>query len=305
VIKKIVFTKEETEMQKIIPHLWFDTEAAEAAERYVGLFENSRVISRNILPDTPSGDAEQVEFEIAGLKCSAISAGPDFKFNPSISFMVSCKDSEEVDRLYSALCSDELMPLGEYPFSKHYAWIRDRYGLNWQLMLDENWEARAKIRPVLLFSGEACGKAEEALDLYVSVFPDGEKGFVNRYQEGEAQDGRAKINYSEVSLGGIQMVVMDHGYGAEFTFNEAFSLMVLCQNQEEIDEYWDKLSSIPEAEQCGWVKDRSGLSWQITPSNMSERLYGGTEEDLKRLTEAFLKMKKFDLAELERVRNQG
>lgn len=292
-------------MQKIIPHLWFDTEAAEAAEQYAGLFENSRVISRHILPDTPSGDAEQVEFELAGLKCSAISAGPYFKFNPSISFMVSCKDKEEVDRLYNALCADVLMPLDAYPFSKYYAWIQDRYGLNWQLMLDENWEAHSKIRPVLLFSGEACGKAEEALDLYVSIFSEAEKVFVNRYGEGEAHDKRAKINYSEVNLGGIQLVAMDHGYGAEFTFNEAFSLMVLCQDQKEIDEYWDKLSYVPEAEQCGWVKDRFGLSWQITPANMNELIYGGTEEDLKRLTEVFLKMKKFDLAELERVRNQG
>ncbi|QOX62022.1 VOC family protein [Anoxybacterium hadale] len=292
-------------MQKIIPHLWFDTEAAEAAEQYVGLFENSRVISRHILPDTPSGDAEQVEFELAGLKCSAISAGPYFKFNPSISLMVSCKDKEEVDRLYNALCADVLMPLDAYPFSKYYAWIQDRYGLNWQLMLDENWEAHSKIRPVLLFSGEVCGKAEEALDLYVSIFPESEKVFVNRYRDGEAHDKRAKINYSEVNLGGIQLVAMDHGYGAEFTFNEAFSLMVLCQDQKEIDEYWGKLSYVSEAEQCGWIKDRFGLSWQITPANMNELIYGGTEEDLKRLTEAFLKMKKFDLAELERVRNQG
>ena len=290
-------------MQITVPHLWYDKEAAEAAEWYVSLFEDSRIIERTILEETPSGDAEVVDFVIAGLRCMAISAGPYFKFTPAISFMVSCRDVAEVNRLYEELHEEALMPLGEYPFSKHYAWVRDRYGLNWQLLLDEEGKAPQKIRPVLLFSGEVCGRAEEAMDYYADVFSDGKKGFVNRYAGGEAQDARARINYGEISLGGIQMIAMDHGYGADLTFNEAFSLMVICKDQQEIDYYWDKLSFVPEAEQCGWVKDQFGLSWQITPDPMNELVFGGTEEERRRITKAFLKMKKFDLAELERVRN--
>lgn len=84
--------------------------------------------------------------------------------------------------------------------------------------------------------------------------------------------------------------------------NEAFSFMILCENQEEIDHFWDKLSFVPEAEQCGWVKDQFGVSCQITPASMNEILMKGTKEEIKHVTEAFLKMKKFDLATLEKAR---
>ena len=291
-------------IQKIIPHLWFDKEAAEAAQLCTKLFEDSQISSISTIPDTPSGDAEIVDFRLAGIRFMAISAGPYFTFNPSVSLMVACSTKEDVDRLYHELIvgGTELMPLGEYPFSKWFAWIQDRYGLNWQLMLTENAQAIQKIRPTLLFSGEACGKAEEAIDYYVSVFADSNKGFVNRYAEGEAMDSRAKINYGELNLLGNQFIAMDHGYGADFTFNEAFSFVILCENQQQIDDYWDKLSFVPEAEQCGWVKDQFGVSWQIVPRVLNDTLASGTKEEVKRVTEAFLKMKKLDIAEIEKAR---
>lgn len=291
-------------MQRIIPHLWFDKEAVEAAKWYVSLFENSRIINIATIKDTPSGDSELVDFQLANLRFSAISAGPYFKLNPSISLMVACSTPEEVDRLHTKLSSSgsELMPLGDYPFSKRYAWVQDKFGVNWQLMLVENIEEHQRIRPTLLFSEEACGKAEDAINYYVSVFENSSKGYINYYAAGEATDARAKVNYAEVNILGTQLIAMDHGFGADYTFNEAFSFMVLCDNQEEIDKYWDKLSFVPEAEACGWVKDQYGLSWQIVPSNMNEMLAKGTKEEIKRITEAFLKMKKFNLAELEKAR---
>lgn len=169
-------------------------------------------------------------------------------------------------------------------------------------MFTENLNEDKKIRPSLLFSGNACGLAEDAVDFYTSVFINSEKGFTNRYENGEASDTRAKINFGEVNIEGTQFTFMDHGFGGDFTFNEAFSFMVLCENQEEIDYYWNKLSYVPEAEQCGWLKDKFGLSWQIVPSYMSDMLFNGTEEELKRVTEAFLKMKKFDLKTLKKAR---
>lgn len=291
-------------MQKIIPHLWFDKEAVEAAKLYVSLFENSVITNTTIIPDTPSGDAELVDFQLADFKFSAISAGPYFKLNPSISLMVACSTAEKVDRLHKELvyAGTELMPLDEYPFSKRYAWVADRYGVNWQLMLVENIEEHQRIRPTLLFADEACGKAEAAIDFYLSVFDNSHKGYINHYRAGEATDSRAKVNYAELNLLGTQFIAMDHGYGADFTFNEAFSFMVLCDNQEEIDYYWDKLSFVPEAEQCGWIKDKFGVSWQIVPTNMNEILMQGTKEEVQRITEAFLQMKKFDLSALEKAR---
>lgn len=292
-------------MQKIVPHLWFDTQAREAAEWYVSLFENSKILNTYNLQGTPSGDTESVDFQLAGVTFAAISAGPYFTLNPSISLMVSCADTDEVDSLYEKLVKngDVLMPLGEYPFSKRYAWIQDRFGLNWQLMLDEN-PLDQKIRLNVLFAGEACGKAEDALDYYLSVFEGSEKHAVSEYETGEAEDSRAKIKYSEFNVNENQLILMDHGLGGEFTFNEGISLMIMCVTQAEIDYYWEKLSHVPESEECGWVKDQFGVSWQIVPTRLNELLLEGTEEEAYRVTQAMLKMKKLDIEALENAKNK-
>jgi predicted 3-demethylubiquinone-9 3-methyltransferase (glyoxalase superfamily) len=148
---------------KIVPHLWFDREAREAAEFYVSVFPDSKITNVTTLHDTPSGDCDVVSFELAGQPFMAISAGPLFKFNESISFMVN------------------------------------------------------------------------------------------------------------------------------------------CETQDEIDYYWEQLSAVADAEQCGWLKDKYGLSWQVVPSRLDELLRGGSEEQVARVTQAFLPMKKLDIAALERA----
>lgn len=291
-------------MQRIIPHLWFDTQAVEAANWYVSIFAHSHITRVSQLHDTPSGDVDTVEFTLDGVDFSAISAGPTFALNAAISLMVTCRSAAEVDALYAQLGKDAsiLMPLGAYPFSKRYVWLEDRFGVNWQLCYFETDEVAQKIRPVLLFSAEVCGKAEEALAFYATVFPGSIPGYVNHYLPGEAQDARAKTNYAELDLLGHQFVAMDHSVGGDETFNEAFSFMVLCADQAEIDYYWEKLSFVPEAEQCGWLKDKFGLSWQIVPESMSELLSSAMPEEAQRITEAFLGMKKLDIHALEQAK---
>jgi predicted 3-demethylubiquinone-9 3-methyltransferase (glyoxalase superfamily) len=148
-------------VQKITPHLWFDKEAKQAAEFYTSIFPDSKIIDVTSLHDTPSGDVDVVSFELLGQPFMAISAGPLFKFNESVSFMVH------------------------------------------------------------------------------------------------------------------------------------------CDTQEEIDYFWGKLSAVPQAEQCGWLKDKYGLSWQIVPTVLGEMMKD--EKKRTRVTEAFLKMKKFDIAELKKA----
>jgi len=291
-------------MQKIIPHLWYDKEAKEAAVYYTGIFDNARILDTTVIEGTPSGDAEMVSFQLEGQKFAAISAGPFFKHNPSISFMVACSTAEDVDRKHAALSQGgfELMPLGEYPFSKRYAWIQDCYGVSWQLMLVDDSNEGQRITPNLLFTGDVCGKAEEAVEYYTKVFRNSRIDQVSRYTDGEAQKPEAKVNFAGFQLEGMSFAAMDNGYSADFSFNESISFIVGCQDQEEIDYYWNALSAEPEAEQCGWLKDRYGVSWQITPENMDEVMYHGSKEEKLRVTEAFLKMKKFDLAVLEKAR---
>jgi predicted 3-demethylubiquinone-9 3-methyltransferase (glyoxalase superfamily) len=287
----------------ITSHLWFDKEAVEAAEFYSSTFADSRVSDVSTLHDTPSGDADFVSFELAGQPFMAISAGPLFKFTPAVSFLVRCRSKDEVDELWDALSAGgaALMPLGSYPFSERYGWTVDRYGLSWQVMHSGDEEIRQRITPTLLFVGDVCGKAEEAVNLYTWVFPDSEVGGVLRYAEGEEPDQAGTIKHAGFTLAGQEFAAMDSAADHSFAFNEAVSLMVGCDTQEEIDHYWNSLSAVPEAEQCGWLKDRFGVSWQVVPSVLHRFLRGGTTEQTARVTEAFLQMKKFDIATLERA----
>jgi predicted 3-demethylubiquinone-9 3-methyltransferase (glyoxalase superfamily) len=287
----------------IVPHLWFDSEAREAAEFYVSLIDNSRFISSTILHNTPSNDVEAVRFELAGQPFEAISAGPYFKLNPSISLMVAFSSAEELNKVWNALAAGgkALMELGEYPFSRRYGWIEDKYGLSWQLMLADGEMPAQRITPSLLFSNEVCGRAEEAVKFYAEVFPDSGVGLISRYREGEASSPDAKVNFAGFKLRGQDFAAMDNGYGADFGFGEAFSLIVYCEDQREIDYYWEKLSAVPEAEACGWLKDKFGVSWQIVPRILGELLESGDEEQAGRVMRAFLAMKKFDIEALKRA----
>lgn len=286
-------------MQKITPHLWFDKEAVEAAELYTSLFEGSRIDSVTTLRDTPSGDCDVVAFTLAGQPFMSISAGPLFTFNPSLSFMVACASTTEVDSLWNRLIEDghALMPLDAYPFSERYGWLQDRYGLSWQIGHFEG--ATQKITPSLMFVGDVCGKAEEAITFYASVFPNGKVSDIMRYGPGQEPEREGNVQYASFALDGYQLAAMDSALDHGFTFNEAVSLIVYCDDQAEIDRYWEKLSAVPEAEQCGWLKDRFGLSWQIVPRAMDEMMQNGDEETVDRITQAFLPMKKLDLATLE------
>ncbi len=152
-----------TKLKTIVPHLWYDKQAREAAEWYVSIFPDSKITHSAILKDTPSGDAETVSFELAGQPFMAISAGPFFKFNEAVSFIV------------------------------------------------------------------------------------------------------------------------------------------YCDTQEEIDYYWSHLTKEGEEGQCGWLKDKFGLSWQIVPSLMNEMMENGTQEQIANVTGAFLKMKKFDIVTLQQA----
>lgn len=290
-------------MQRITPHLWFDKEAVEAAEFYSATFPGSKVTNESTITDTPSGDCDIVSFELAGQPFQAISAGPLFRFTPAISFLVRCSTSEQVDSLWKELSQggDQLMPLDSYPFSDRYGWTTDRYGLSWQVMHDSRGEIDQAIVPTLMFVGDVCGKAEEAATLYTSVFPGSDIHHVDRYGDGDEPDRPGTIRHLYFSLDGYKLAAMDSARDHDFGFNEAISLMVGCDTQDEIDYYWDKLTAVPEAEQCGWLKDRFGVSWQVIPTALDEFMSRGTEEQIARVTKAFLQMKKFDLAELNRA----
>ncbi|CAG1014960.1 hypothetical protein ANAEL_05131 [Anaerolineales bacterium] len=306
-------------MQKIAPHLWFDKEAKEAAQFYTSIFTNSKITNVTTIHEVPSptGDSDIVSFELMGQPFMAISAGPLFKFNPSVSFFVNFDPSRErearenLDAVWEKLSQggQVLMPIQEYPFSKRYGWVQDKYGLSWQLILtNPEGEERPEIVPSLLFVGDVAGKAEEAINFYLSVFrdapfdfaPRGSKmGAIMRYGAGQEPDKAGTVMFADFKLLGTWLAAMDSAHEHNFAFNEAISLMIPCETQAEIDYYWDKLSADPQAEQCGWLKDKYGLSWQVSPTIMDEMMAKGTPAQIAHVTQAFLPMKKFDIAKLK------
>ena len=293
---------------KIVPHLWFDKEAKEAAAFYASVFPDARVTHTMVLRDTPSGDCDVVSFEILGQAFMAISAGPLFRFNPSVSFIVSGRTKDEVDALWGRLSEggQALMPLDAYPFSERYGWVQDRYGVSWQLILPgAEGDRRPPLVPSLLFVGQNCGKAEEAILFYTSIFGNAKTGQMARYGADQAPDREGTLMYADFMLEGQWFAAMDSAHAHDFNFNEAISLMVRCDDQAEIDHYWEKLSAVPEAEQCGWLKDRYGLSWQIVPAEMDEMMRNGSPRQIASITQAFLEMKKFDLEALRRARDSA
>lgn len=279
-------------MQKIVPHLWFDKEAKEATAFYVSIFKNSKINSSYVL-HTPYGDNDVVNFEIGDYEIATLSGGPMFKLNPSISFMLNISKKEELDILWAQLIEGGkiLMPLQEYPFSKWYGWVEDRFGVSWQLMLtDPAGEPRPFIVPAHLFSG----KAKEATDFHLSVFKNSKRGTLALYPEGN-------VMYTDYALENQWFASMDAPEAPAFTFNEAFSLIIRCADQAEMDYFYEKLSAVPESEQCGWVKDKFGISWQVVTPNLDEMLMKGTPEQVARVMDVLMPMKRLDIELLEKA----
>lgn len=154
-----------------------------------------------------------------------------------------------------------------------------------------------KITPFLWFDSNA----EEAINYYVSVFKNSRVISMTRYPD-ESLDEHfvgmsGKLVNAEFELEGVRFGALDGG--PVFHFNEAISMLVTCDGQEEVDYYWEKLSHVPESEQCGWCKDKFGLSWQIVPTQLKELMSGPDPGASQRVTQALMKMHKISVAELQ------
>ncbi len=298
-------------MQKITPCLWFDKSAKEASEFYTSVFNNGKILTTTYYPDAgkethgmDAGTVLTVNFEIEGYQFLALNAGPLFKFNPSISFMVSCPSVEDVEELWNKISpgGKELMALSEYPFSKRYGWTEDKYGVSWQIIYTADI-SEITIKPSMMFVQDNAGKAEEAMKYYVSVFESGKVLNVFKYGPNSQGENENNVMYGDFELFGQKFAVMDSSGPHNFKFNEAVSLIVNCKDQAEVDKYWNELSFDPKAEQCGWLKDKYGVSWQITPEGMEKILNDKDKEKGKKAMAAMLEMKKIDLEKLVEAAN--
>ena len=290
----------------IIPHLWFDREAQEAADFYVSLFENSAVGPVGYygkagagVSGMPEGSVMTVQFTLAGTHFAAINGGPVFTFTPSISLFVVCDTPAGVDRLYHALADggSVLMPLAAYPFSERYAWLNDRYGFSWQLYAGTGPQ---RISPCLMFTGKHYCRTMEAINRYGEVFGASPVDRLTYYGAAEGErDGAVK--HAEFTVGNLRFMAMDSGFDHKFSFTPAFSFMVACRSQEEIDRLWESLSAVPEAEACGWLQDEFGISWQIVPEELGAIMNVDDPATSERVMASMYAMKKPDIAALKRA----
>lgn len=301
-------------MSSIKPHIWFDQDKAkEAAEFYISVMPDSALNYVNHFAMPGGGECKVVEFIVAGQPFLGISAGKALKISPAISFMINFDSSQDpeapkrIDEVWNKLLSggEVMMPLDRYPFSECYGWISDKYGVSWQLILTNPIsEKRPVIVPSLLYTGDVAGKANEAIDFYCSIFKDGKRGATAPRPEDVGPDNAGTLLYADFYVNHTWLAAIDSAHPHGFAFNDAVSLLIACETQEEIDYYWSALSTDGEPGQCGWLKDKYGASWQVTSTVMFDALKNGNPEQVARVTQTFMTMKKVDVAALQQVYNR-
>jgi predicted 3-demethylubiquinone-9 3-methyltransferase (glyoxalase superfamily) len=283
-------------IEKITPFLWFDTQAEEAANFYVSVFGNSSVkkVVRN-------GEAVMVvDFLLDGQKFTALNAGPMFKFNPSISFFVVCETEAETDLVWQKLSEggQVMIPLEKQVWSEKYGFLQDRYGLAWQISLGEIAEVGQKITPSLLFTGPQQGQGAAAVQLYTALFGESSITGIQRYEAGE-EGPEGWVKHAQFQLEGQTFMIMDNPMNQAYTFNEAISFVVNCGTQAEVDFFWNGLiADGGEESNCGWLKDKFGVSWQIIPEALPLLLADPDPAVAQRAMNAMLKMRKIEIEKL-------
>ncbi len=279
--------------QSINPCLWFDGNAKVAASFYCSVFNNS-----SITIDTPM----VVNFTLGNQKFMGLNGGPMFKINPSVSLFFFSDSKEEINRVWNALSpkGTVMMALDKYPWSDWYGFIQDQFGVSWQIYLGVEGNVSQAISPCIMFTGAVCGRAEEAVYFYTSIFKNSSINGFNRYGANEG-DVEGYIKHAQFNIDNYTMMTLDSSAPHKFEFNEAFSLMIECDTQEEIDFYWNALVEGGKESRCGWLKDKFGISWQVVPSIISKLM----SDPLKapKVMQAVMQMNKLDIALLQAAYN--
>jgi predicted 3-demethylubiquinone-9 3-methyltransferase (glyoxalase superfamily) len=273
----------------IHPCIWYNGNAKAAAEFYCGLFPDSKITTDSSMV---------VKWELAGQTFMGLNGGPMFTTNASISFLVICEDDAEINMLWEKLSEGGIikMPLNKYDWSERYGFLEDKFGLAWQIMKGKYSDVNQKITPTLLFVGKSFGKAEAAVNYYTQVIKPSSVDGILLYAENEGP-AAGSVKHSQFILDGKVFMAMD-GYGDHtFAFNEGISFVVECKDQDEIDYFWNTLTSDGGQESmCGWLKDKFGLSWQIIPKNIGAIMMDPVNG--QKSMQALMQMKKINIAGL-------
>jgi predicted 3-demethylubiquinone-9 3-methyltransferase (glyoxalase superfamily) len=275
-------------IKPIYPCLWFDSNAKDAADYYISIFENAKILSHN--PTVTS-------FEISGTKFMALNGGPTYQVNSAVSYFVYCEKEEEIDRLYTKLSAggSVLMELGKYNWAEKYAWVIDKFGVNWQLDF-HGINSAQKVVPCLLFVNEKKYKVKAAINKYTALFENSSILVESPYIPSPEIPDNAVL-FAQMKLNGFIMNAMSSPLPQKYDFTPGNSFVIECDTQEEIDLMWGELGMGGKYNMCGWLDDKYGVSWQVV-SSILPKLMSDPERG-PRVIQAFLKMQKFDIAALE------
>lgn len=274
----------------IYPCITLKGKAEAAADFYIHTFGEGKIIQTS---------SYLILLELSGQKLVLLNEGPSSLPNASVSFMVISEDVEETERYWNILIADgkAFMPLNSYDWSMKYGWVQDKYGVSWQLFTGNKNDIAQKFCPTLMFTGTRAGKTKEAIQFYTTVFPKSTIVEIMEYGE-EDQDTSGFVKHAQFKINDFIAMAMDSSAAHGFGFNDAISLVVTCDTQDEIDKYWDDLTANGGREvACGWLTDKYNISWQILPKEIGKLFSDPDRGD--RAMQAMMKMKKLIIADLE------
>ncbi|MBC8032689.1 MAG: VOC family protein [Chitinophagaceae bacterium] len=275
---------------KMYPCLLIKGKTAEAADLYIDIFGEGKIVQTS---------PYVVQIELSGQKLMLLNEGPSSSPNPSISFMVISEHEAETEQYWNKLAEGGkvMMPLGSYDWSSKYGWLQDKYGVSWQLYTGSRKDTPQKFSPNFMFTGARAGMAEDAIHFYTDLFPGSQIQGILKYGEGDGENIE-HVKHAQFTVNGYTAMVMDSSENHDFNFNDAISLVVECDTQEEIDSYWNKLTANGGKEvACGWLIDKFGISWQIIPMQLA-KLFEEPQR-AQRVMGALMQMKKLVIADLE------
>jgi len=292
----------------IVPCIWFSARAEESVKYYSEVFKNSGIVrvarfsevGKEMHRQEP-GSIMSVEFKLDGQTFLALNGCPDIKPNPATSLFAIFETEREIKAAYEALSKGGkvLMPLDRYEWAENYSWFQDQYGISWQLM-QTKWEnVGCRLSSLFFFTGDVRGRAEEAINFYLSIFENSSIDGVAHYGP-ENKENEGLVMHAQFRVGDQVFMAMDSGEKESiYPFNESFTHIISCTRQEEVDHYWESLSADGGTKgHCGWLKDKFGIWWQVVPDILPKLLTDPDFAKARSVNEAMMKMGKLDFDKL-------
>jgi len=271
--------------------IWCNNNGKDVAAFYCRVFPDAGMDSQNDFVTC---------FHIGDTPIMTLNGGPEFRPNPSFSFYVTIQTESELRSVWDQLSAGGkiMMPLEKYPWSNLYGWLVDQYGVSWQLTLGEISDVGKRVVPFLMFSDQQQGKAENAIDFYQHLMQPAKDPVIVRYDPDQVSID-AKVVHSRFYIGKNLFMAIDGGVPQPFNFDEGVSFVIYCDDQQEVDYYWDKITEKGKESVCGWCSDEFGVSWQIVPVQIFDILKQPERRD--RFFKIMMKMKKLVIADLEKA----